>query len=69
VLNYFNPHMRDRLEEGLVVAVEPIIAMKPARVQETGDGWTLRTSNGSFAAHFEHTVLITREGPQLLTAV
>jgi methionyl aminopeptidase len=69
VLNYFNPHVRDRLEEGLVVAVEPIIAMKPARIQEAGDGWTLRTSNGALAAHFEHTVLITREGPRLLTAV
>jgi methionyl aminopeptidase len=69
VLNYFNPHVRDRLAEGLVVAVEPIIAMKPARVQEAGDGWTLRTSNGAMAAHFEHTVLITATGPRLLTAV
>jgi methionyl aminopeptidase len=69
VLNYFNPHVRDRLEEGQVMAVEPIIAMKPARVQETGDGWTLRTSNGALAAHFEHTVLITRDGPRLLTAI
>ena len=43
VLNYFNPHLRDRLEEGQVMAVEPIIAMKPARVRKSGDGWTLRT--------------------------
>jgi methionyl aminopeptidase len=69
VLNYFNPHVRDRLEEGQVMAVEPIIAMKPARVQEGADGWTLRTSNGALAAHYEHTVMITPEGPRLLTAV
>jgi methionyl aminopeptidase len=69
VLNYFNPHVRDRLVDGMVMAVEPIIAMKPARVQEAGDGWTLRTSNGALAAHFEHTVLITADGPRLLTAV
>ena len=69
VLNYFNPHLRDRLEDGLVVAVEPIIAMKPARVQEAADGWTLHTSNGALAAHYEHTVLITAAGPKLLTAV
>lgn len=69
VLNYFNPHVRERLENGQVMAVEPIIAMKPARVQEGSDGWTLRTSNGSLAAHYEHTVLITADGPRLLTAV
>jgi methionyl aminopeptidase len=69
VLNYFNPHVRDRLEEGQVMAVEPIIAMKPARVQEGADGWTLRTSNGALAAHYEHTVLVTADGPRLLTAI
>ncbi len=69
VLNYFEPRQRDLFEEGHVVAVEPIIAMSPARVVETSDGWTLRTSNGSMAAHYEHTVLITKAGPRLLTAV
>jgi methionyl aminopeptidase len=69
VPNYFNPHLRDRIEEGQVMAVEPIIAMRPARVVEAGDGWTLRTHNGALAAHFEHTVLVTRDGPRLLTAI
>jgi methionyl aminopeptidase len=69
VLNYFNPHVRDRLEEGQVMAVEPIIAMRAARVQEAADGWTLRTSNGALAAHYEHTILVTADGPRLLTAV
>jgi methionyl aminopeptidase len=69
VLNYFNPHQKDRFEEGQVVAIEPIIAMSPTRVVEDRDGWTLRTKNGAFAAHYEHTVLITVDGPQLLTHV
>jgi methionyl aminopeptidase len=69
VLNYFNPHVRDRLEEGQVMAVEPIISMKPARVLESSDGWTLVTSNGSLSAHYEHTIVITADGPKLLTAV
>lgn len=69
VLNYFNPHQKDRFEEGQVVAVEPIIAMSATRVVEGADGWTLRTRNGAFAAHYEHTVLVTADGPQLLTAV
>ena len=43
--------------------------MTPARVYEAGDGWTLRTKNGAFAAHYEHTVLVTSDGPRLLTAV
>jgi methionyl aminopeptidase len=69
VLNYFNPHQRDRFEAGQVVAIEPIIAMTATRIVEGADGWTLRTKNGSFAAHHEHTVLITAEGPELLTKV
>jgi methionyl aminopeptidase len=69
VLNYFNPHQKDRFEEGQVVAIEPIIAMSATRIVEDADGWTLRTKNGAFAAHYEHTVLITADGPQLLTRV
>jgi methionyl aminopeptidase len=68
VLNYFNPHQRDRFEEGQVVAIEPIITLSQTRLVEDPDGWTLRTKNGAFAAHYEHTVLVTAEGPELLTA-
>ena len=60
VLNYFNPHQRDCFEDGQVVAIEPIITMSqtPGLVEDP-DGWTLRTKNGVFAAHYEHTVLVT----------
>ena len=68
VLNYFNPHQRDRFEDGQVVAIEPIITMSPTRLVEDPDGWTLRTKNGAFAAHYEHTVLVRADGAQLLTA-
>lgn len=67
VLNFFNPHQRDRFEDGQVVAIEPIITMSHTRLVEDPDGWTLRTKNGVFAAHYEHTVLVTPAGPQLLT--
>ena len=67
VLNYFNPHQRDRFEDGQVVAIEPIITLSQTRLVEDADGWTLRTKNGVFAAHYEHTVLVTAAGPQLLT--
>ncbi len=68
VLNYFNPHQRDRFEDGQVVAIEPIITMSQTRLIEDPDGWTLRTKNGVFAAHYEHTVLVRADGAQLLTA-
>jgi methionyl aminopeptidase len=68
VLNYFNPHQRDRFEDGQVVAIEPIITMSQTRLVEDPDGWTLRTKNGVFAAHYEHTVVVTAGGAQLLTA-
>lgn len=67
VLNYFNPHQRDRFEDGQVVAIEPIITMSQTRLVEDADGWTLRTRNGAFAAHYEHTVLVTAGGAELLT--
>ena len=68
VLNYYSPFTRDTLTEGLVLAVEPLIAAEPARVVEGADGWTLRTHNRCLAAHHEHTVVITRGVPLVLTA-
>jgi methionyl aminopeptidase len=59
----------ERLTEGLVIAIEPIIAAGPDRVVEQLDGWTLRTRAGSLAAHAEHTVVIRTGKPLILTAV
>jgi len=65
VPNYFSMMTRGVLTDGMVLAVEPIISAREARVVEERDGWTLRTHNGSLAAHYEHTVVI-REGEPLL---
>jgi methionyl aminopeptidase len=68
VPNYFDARQKDVLTEGLVVAIEPIISSGSWRVVEDPDGWTIRTRDGSVAAHYEHTVVITRGRPILLTA-
>jgi methionyl aminopeptidase len=60
---------RVRLTEGLVIAIEPIIAAAPEGVVQGTDGWTLSTRGGSLAAHAEHTVMIRKEKPLILTAV
>jgi methionyl aminopeptidase len=68
VPNAYNASQKDVLTEGLVVAIEPIICDGSGRVVTARDGWTIRTRDGSAAAHYENTVVITAAGPQLLTA-
>ena len=68
VPNYYNPMQRDVLTEGMVITIEPIIAAGSGAAIESGDGWTVVTTDGSLAAHYEHTLVITRERPVLLTA-
>jgi methionyl aminopeptidase len=68
VPNYPDLYSRDRLTRGLVITVEPIIAMGAGRSITAPDGWTERTVDGSLAAHFEHTIVITDKAPILLTA-
>jgi methionyl aminopeptidase len=68
VPNYRDPRQRDILTDGLVVAIEPIICSGSGAIVEDRDGWTVRTQDGSLAAHHEHTVVITRHRPVLLTA-
>jgi methionyl aminopeptidase len=57
-----------RLVPGLVLAIEPMIVLGPPRVRELADRWTVSTVDGSVAAHFEHTVAITEDGIEVLTA-
>lgn len=68
VPNYYDARQTAVLEEGMVVAIEPIISAGSWRIVEDRDGWTIRTRDGSVAAHYEHTVVITRGAPVLLTA-
>lgn len=67
VPNHYDPDQRDVLTEGLVLTIEPIVSAGSARAMRAEDGWTIRTRDGSLAAHYEHTVVITREDPIVLT--
>jgi len=68
VPNHFDPWQQDVLTEGLVLTIEPIICAGGEAVAQASDGWTIRTKDGSVAAHYEHTLVITRGRPLLLTA-
>jgi methionyl aminopeptidase len=56
-----------RLKAGMVLAIEPMINAGAPGVKVLADGWTTITLDGSVSAHFEHTVAITKDGPQVLT--
>jgi methionyl aminopeptidase len=56
-----------RLKPGMVLAIEPMINAGKPEVRVLPDGWTAITIDGSYSAHFEHTVAITKEGPRILT--
>jgi methionyl aminopeptidase len=66
--NYGRPGRGPRLEEGMVLAIEPMVAMGKPETRVLKDGWTAVTRDGSLAAHFEHTVAVTAAGPRVLTA-
>jgi methionyl aminopeptidase len=68
VPNFADRSARTRLTDGLVITIEPVIAAGNGRARLEDDGWTYRTQDGSLAAHFEHTVVITHGQPVLLTA-
>lgn len=68
VPNYGDTRSRQRLTEGLVITVEPIITAGNGDSLPAGDGWTIKTADHRLAAHYEHTIVITRDEPLLLTA-
>ena len=68
VPNYYDPFQTDVLTEGLVLTIEPMVSAGSTQVVEDDDGWTLRTRDGSLSAHYEHTLVITRGAPIVLTA-
>jgi methionyl aminopeptidase len=66
--NYADPQARQILTEGLVITVEPIIAAGSGRALLDRDGWTMKTADRKPSAHYEHTLVITKDTPMLLTA-
>jgi methionyl aminopeptidase len=69
VLNYGKPGHGPELVPGMALAIEPMITLGTHRTKERSDEWTVVTADGSWAAHWEHTVAILEDGPWVLTAV
>lgn len=65
--NYGRPGRGARLTPGMTIAIEPMINEKGYRIHILPDGWTVKTLDGGLSAHFEHTVLVTDNGPEILT--
>jgi methionyl aminopeptidase len=55
------------LKAGMTFAIEPMFMLGREEIAIDGDGWTIRTADGKYAAHFEHTVLVTKDAPEILT--
>jgi len=69
VPNYGTPGTGLVLRPGLCIAIEPMVTGGSYECKELDDGWTVSTADGSLAAHFEHTILITENGPTVLTSL
>lgn len=69
VLNYRTRQRGPKLVPGLVLAVEPMINLGAADTVLLDDGWTVKTADGSWSAHFEHSIAVTSDGPWVLTAL
>jgi methionyl aminopeptidase len=65
--NYGRRGSGPKLKSGMTLAIEPMINVGCPDVRLLDDGWTVRTADGTRSAHFEHTVLITKDGPEILT--
>lgn len=67
IVGFFDPHDRRMLKEGMVIAIEPFLSTKSRSVSEAEDGWTLVGAPGNLSAQYEHTVIITRSAPIIVT--
>ena len=67
VPNFGPPNQGPRLMVGMVLAIEPMVNAGGWQVRVREDGWTVVTADGSLSAHFEHTIAITEEGPDILS--
>jgi len=67
VFNYGEPGTGPVLKSGMVIAIEPMVNVGDWPVETSDDGWSIVTKDKSLSAHFEHTVLITKKGGEILT--
>jgi len=65
----YGREVKAKLKPGMTIAIEPMVNLGAAQVRQLADGWTIVTADGKPSAHFEHTVLITEEGPEILTCL
>ena len=68
IWNFYNPRDHRILKEGLVLAIEPFLTTGQGRIRQESDGWSLRTADNSIASQFEHTIIVTKNEPIILTA-
>ncbi len=69
IKGYFDPREKRRLSEGLVITIEPFLSTRSRSVHQSSDGWTLIGAQGGLSAQFEHTMVVTRGKPLLMTTV
>lgn len=69
ILNYGKPGHGPILKEGMVLAIEPMLNLGTHRIKFWNDGWTVTTSDKKPSAHFEHTVVVTKDGYEILTTL
>ncbi len=69
VPNYFTNRAKERLTEGLVITLEPFLTLGSGRIYTADDGWTIKTVDKKPFAQFEHTIIVTKDKPILVTAV
>jgi len=67
VLNYDDGQKGPKLKVNMTLAIEPMINMGTYRVKTLSDSWTVVTEDGSLSAHYEHTIVVTSNGPEILT--
>jgi methionyl aminopeptidase len=67
IWNFHNPRDHRILKDGLVIAIEPFLTTGQGRIKQENDGWSLRTADNAIAAQFEHTIIVTKNEPIILT--
>ena len=67
VLHYDQPSVTTEIQQGMTFTIEPMINLGGLDYEIWDDGWTVKTADGSLSAHFEHTIAVTDDGPEVLT--
>ena len=67
--NYGRPGKGPKLVEGMALAIEPMVNVGNYKVRTLNDNWTVVTSDGSLSAHYENTIVILPDGPEILTLI